>query len=129
VPAVTARKRVMLGAAICVTPIIFATAIPSLWATVAIIALAASAHQGWSANIFTLVSDLYPQRAVASMVGISGFFGAIGGMIFSAVTGLVLQRTGLYWPMFVVAGVAYFAALSIVHLATRCNTAIALRSR
>ena len=118
-PAVKARKLVMLGAAFCVTPIIFATVIPSLWATVAIVALAASAHQGWSANIFTLVSDIYPQRAVATMVGISGFCGAIGGMIFAAVTGLVLQRTGLYWPMFLVAGVAYFVALATVHWATR----------
>ena len=88
----------------------------------AIVALAAAAHQGWSANIFTLVSDIYPQRAVASMVGVSGFFGAIGGMIFAAVTGQVLQRTGLYWPMFVVAGVAYFVALSVVHWATRGRT-------
>jgi ACS family hexuronate transporter-like MFS transporter len=126
VPAITARKRVMLGAACCVTPIIFATAIPSLWLTVAVIALAASAHQGWSANIFTLVSDIYPQRAVASMVGISGFFGAVGGMIFSAVTGLVLQRTGLYWPMFVVAGAAYFVALSVVHWATRGRIELAV---
>jgi ACS family hexuronate transporter-like MFS transporter len=126
VPPFTSLKGWMLGAALCVTPIVLATVLSNLWATVAIVALAAAAHQAWSANIFTLVSDLYPQRAVASMVGVSGFFGAIGGMIFAAVTGQVLQRTGLYWPMFVVAGVAYLVALSAVHWATRERVELAV---
>lgn len=116
---VPARKCAMLASAIAVVPMIFATEIPNLWATVALVALAAAAHQGWSANVFTIVSDIYPTRTVASMVGLCGFFGAVGGVVFSAGTGMVLQRTGRYSPMFFTAGIAYLVALSIIHAATR----------
>ena len=114
-----ARKAAMLVSAISVTPMIFATTIPSLWATVALVALATAAHQGWSANLFTMISDIYPQPAVASMVGLSGFFGSVGGVIFSASTGIILQRTGKYYPMFLMAGTAYLLGLAIIHLGTR----------
>ena len=68
----------------------------SLWGAVLLVALAASAHQGWSANLFTLVSDMFPRRAVGSVVGFGGMAGAVGGMLISIVVGEILQRTGSY---------------------------------
>jgi ACS family hexuronate transporter-like MFS transporter len=114
-----ARKAAMLVSAVCVTPMIFAARISGLWQAVALVGLAAAAHQGWSANLYTIVSDMYPQRAVASMIGLCGFFGSAGGIIFSVSTGLILQRTGLYSPMFFMCGVAYLIGLAIIHMGTR----------
>jgi MFS transporter, ACS family, aldohexuronate transporter len=87
-----------------------------LWAAVALVSLATAGHQGWSANMFTFASDLFPRRAVASVVGIGGFGGAVGGMFIAAFTGWVLQASGSYVPMFIVAGSVYLAALFIIHL-------------
>lgn len=114
-----ARKGAMLVSAISVIPMMFATAVPSLWATVALVAVAAAAHQGWAANVFTIVSDMYPKRTVASVVGLCGFFGSVGGVLFSAGTGIILQRTGRYSPLFFIAGTAYLLALAVIHAATR----------
>jgi ACS family hexuronate transporter-like MFS transporter len=75
-----------------------------------------AAHQGWSANIFTLVSDTFPQQAVASVVGIGGFGGAVGGMCIATFAGWVLQVTGSYIPMFIIAGSVYLIALLVIHL-------------
>jgi ACS family hexuronate transporter-like MFS transporter len=111
-----ARKTAMLICAGAVVPIVFAANIKNLWIAVALIGLATAAHQGWSANIFTMVSDTFPRRAVASVVGIGGFGGAVGGMLIATFTGLVLQFTGSYVPMFVLAGSAYLLALLIIHL-------------
>jgi ACS family hexuronate transporter-like MFS transporter len=111
-----ARKAAMLVCAVGVVPIVLVTGVRSLWGTVALISLATAAHQGWSANLFTLASDMFPGRAVASVVGIGGFGGAIGGMCIATVTGFVLQFTGSYVPIFVIAGSAYLVALLIVHL-------------
>ncbi len=106
-----ARKTAMLCCALAVLPIMFAASVSSLWVAVLFIGLAAAAHQGWSANLFTLTSDMFPRRAVASVVGIGGFGGAIGGMCISTFTGFVLQFTGSYVPVFVMAGSAYLVAL------------------
>jgi MFS transporter, ACS family, hexuronate transporter len=114
-----ARKTAMLVSALCVTPMIFAARISGLWQAVALVGLAAAAHQGWSANLYTIVSDMYPQSAVASMIGLCGFFGSAGGIIFSVSTGLILQRTGLYSPMFFMCGIAYLVGLAIIHVGTR----------
>jgi MFS transporter, ACS family, hexuronate transporter len=114
-----ARKTAMLVSAVCVTPMIFAAKISGLWQAVALVGLAAAAHQGWSCNLYTIVSDMYPQRAVASMIGLCGFFGSVGGILFSVSTGLILQRTGLYSPMFFMCGVAYLVGLAIIHTGTR----------
>jgi len=114
-----ARKTAMLVSAVCVTPMIFAAKISGLWQAVALVGLAAAAHQGWSCNLYTIVSDMYPQRAVASMIGLCGFFGSVGGILFSVSTGLILQRTGLYSPMFFMCGVAYLVGLAIIHAGTR----------
>ena len=83
-----------------------------------LLGLATAGHQGWAANIFTLVSDMYPRQAVGSMVGICGFGASVGGMLVSAATGLLLQVTGSYVPLFTWAGSAYFVSLLAVHLAS-----------
>jgi MFS transporter, ACS family, hexuronate transporter len=111
-----ARKSAMLLCALSVVPIIFAAKASNLWVAVALVSLAAAAHQGWSANIFTLTSDMFPRSAVGSVVGIGGMAGAIGGMLIALVVGEILQRTGSYLPIFIIAGSAYLVALTIIHL-------------
>jgi len=111
-----ARKTAMLTCAITVTPIIFAANVANVWVAVVLVGLATASHQGWSANMFTLPSDMFPKRAVASVVGIGGFGGAVGGMVIATFTGFVLQFTGSYVPMFVIAGSVYLIALLIIHL-------------
>jgi ACS family hexuronate transporter-like MFS transporter len=111
-----ARKTAMLICALAVVPIVFAASVDKLWVAVGLVGLATAAHQGWSANIFTLASDMFPRRAVASVVGIGGFGGAIGGMVIATFTGFVLQFTGSYVPMFIIAGSAYLIALLIIQV-------------
>ena len=112
-----ARKIAMLICAACIVPVTFAPLAKNLWVAVGLISLAAAAHQGWSANIFTFASDMFPRRAVGSVVGIGGFAGAVGGIILSQVIGTVLQSTGgNYVPIFVIAACAYLSALLIIHL-------------
>jgi ACS family hexuronate transporter-like MFS transporter len=111
------RKTAMLVCALCVVPVVFAPLASNLWVAVGLISLACAAHQGWSANIFTFASDMFPRRAVGSVVGIGGMAGAVGGMLFAAGTGYVLQRTNSnYVPVFVVCGSIYLIALLIMHL-------------
>jgi ACS family hexuronate transporter-like MFS transporter len=106
----------MLICALCVVPIVFAARADNLWLAVGIIGLAAAAHQGWSANIFTLASDMFPRRAVGSVVGIGGMAGAVGGMLIAKATGYLLEWTGSYLAIFIVAAATYLAALGIIHL-------------
>jgi ACS family hexuronate transporter-like MFS transporter len=106
----------MLLCALCVVPIMFAARASNLWVAVALVSLAAAAHQGWSANLFTLTSDMFPGRAVGSVVGIGGMAGAVGGMFIAIVVGEVLQTTGSYVPIFIIAGSAYLTALLVIHL-------------
>jgi len=110
------RKTAMLISALAVVPVVFAARASSLTVAVLLIGLAAAAHQGWSANIFTLVSDMFPRRAVGSVVGFGGMFGAIGGMVIAKVVGYVLEWTGSYVPIFILAGSAYLIALLVIHL-------------
>ncbi|HLI83573.1 MAG TPA: MFS transporter, partial [Bryobacteraceae bacterium] len=111
-----ARKTAMLACALTVIPIVFAAAARSFWVSVALVGLAAAAHQGWSANLFTMTSDMFPKRAVGSVVGIGGFGGALSSMFSATFTGLVLQVTGNYFPMFLLAGSAYLLALLMIQL-------------
>ena len=111
-----ARKTAMLLCAVAVVPIMLAAQVSSLWGAVLLVSLAAAAHQGWSANLFTLTSDMFPRRAVGSVVGIGGMAGAVGGMVISLVVGEILQRTGSYVPVFFIAGSAYLIALAVIHL-------------
>jgi len=108
------RKTAMLACALAVVPIVFAPSVSSLWVAVILIGLAVAAHQGWSANIFTVATDMFPTAAVGSVVGIGGMFGAIGGLLFAKVTGYVLQWTGSYMTVFFIAGSAYLVALAII---------------
>jgi MFS transporter, ACS family, aldohexuronate transporter len=111
-----ARKTAMLICALCVVPIIFASNASNMWLAVGLVSIAAAAHQGWSANLFTITSDMFPRRAVGSVVGFGGMAGAVGGMVISLVVGEILQRTGSYVPVFLIAGFAYLAALLIIHM-------------
>ena len=85
-------------------PIVFASSVHNLWVAVLLVGLAAAAHQGWSANLFTLTSDMFPRPAVGSVVGFGGMTGAVGGMLIAKVTASILQTTGSYVPVFIMAG-------------------------
>jgi len=111
-----ARKTAMLICALAVVPIVFAAKASNLWLAVGLVSIAAAAHQGWSANIFTMASDMFPRRAIGSVVGIGGMAGSIGGMLIATTVGLILQYTGSYFPIFIMAGGAYLTALAVVHL-------------
>jgi ACS family hexuronate transporter-like MFS transporter len=111
-----ARKTAMLICALAVTPVAFAAFANNVWIAVGIIGLATAAHQGFSANLYTLPSDVFPRAAVGSVVGIGGMIGAIGGMAMAKYAGWVLDKLGTYTPIFVVAASAYLLALLAVHL-------------
>lgn len=112
------RKGAMLICALCVVPMFFAGYVSSLWVAVGLISLAAAAHQGWSANLFTTVSDMFPKSAVGSVVGIGGMSGAIGGMLIAKAVGYILDATSSYVPVFIIAGSAYLVALLFFHFLT-----------
>ena len=109
------RKSAMLLCALCVLPVSLAIYAENLVIAVGIIGLAAAAHQGWSANLFTLASDLMPRRAVASVVGLGGMAGAVGGMLMAKYAGYVLENVGSYTPIFLLIGSMYLIALAVIH--------------
>ena len=112
-----ARKTTMLIAALLIVPTMTAPAATNMWVAVLIVGVAAAAHQWWSANIFTLTSDMFPRYAVGSVVGIGGFFGAAGGVLFQRGTGWLLQHNGSnYTPIFLVCAFAYVTGLLVIHL-------------
>jgi ACS family hexuronate transporter-like MFS transporter len=113
-----ARKTAMLICALLAVPICLGAVVDNLWMAVLIIGVATAAHQGFSANLYTLPSDVFPRSAVASVVGIGGMIGAIGGMAMAKYAGWVLDQIGSYTPIFVVAASAYLLALGVVHLLT-----------
>jgi ACS family hexuronate transporter-like MFS transporter len=115
-PVNAARKWAMLLCALSVLPIAIVYRLSGLWSTTFLIGLAAAGHQGFSANLFTLTSDLFPSRAVASVVGIGGMAGAIGGMLIAEIVGHVLQWTGSYMVPFFIAASAYLVALLFIHV-------------
>ena len=111
-----ARKVTMLICSILVLPVMFAMYANNLWAAVGIVGLATAAHQAFSANLYTLPSDVFPRRAVASVVGIGGMLGGVGGMLMAKYAGWVLESIGSYTPIFVVAGTVYLLALLVIHV-------------
>lgn len=111
-----ARKIAMLTCAVFALPVAFAQYMPNMWLAVAIIALACACHQGFSANLFSLPSDLFPRWASGSILGLGGLSGAIGGMLLAKYASVVLQTVGSYTPIFIFASVAYLFALLVVHL-------------
>jgi ACS family hexuronate transporter-like MFS transporter len=97
-------------------PIMLLGNIHSLWIAIGVISLAVAAHQGWSANIFTLASDIFPRSAVGSVTGMAGFGGAMGGILAAYIVSHVLQRYNSYSGLFIGAGLAYITALLIIQL-------------
>ncbi|PIP77738.1 MAG: MFS transporter [Ignavibacteria bacterium CG22_combo_CG10-13_8_21_14_all_37_15] len=110
------RKAAMLIMALCVVPIVFASQASEMWIAVMLLSIATAAHQGWSANLFTTVSDLFPKKAVASVVGFGGMAGAIGGMMIATFAGFILQLTGSYVWLFIISGSVYLIAFFIFNL-------------
>ena len=113
-----ARKRTLLICALIILPVSFVAFTESKWVAVFLIGLAAGGHQAWSANVFTLVSDVFPKKAIASVVGIGGMVGMIAGILADMVLGSVLDtagNSGYFWA-FLIAGSLYLIVLGIVHL-------------
>jgi len=111
-----ARKITMLICGAFVVPVVYSAITDNKWVAAVLITIAASAHQAWSANVFSLAGDMFPRRVVGSVTGLGGMIGAIGGMALFYVTGKALRQTGNYLPVFVLASLAYVVALLIVHL-------------
>lgn len=109
-----ARKTVLFACALLAMPIVTAQYISSLWLAVAVVGLATAAHQAFSANLYTIPSDLFPRGAVGSVIGIGGTVGAIGGMLMAKFVGQVLETTGSYSLIFAVAGGAYLLAFLLL---------------
>jgi ACS family hexuronate transporter-like MFS transporter len=123
---INAARKTALGVFAAIIPtVILATQTRSAWTAVLLIGLATACHQGWSANIFTLASDMFPRRAVGTVVGFGGFAGGIGGIVIAEFAGRVLNRDpSYYFPMFLVGGTIYIVALAVVHaLAPRLEPA------
>lgn len=107
-----ARKTALLVFACLAIPAVLVPHVTQLWLAVALISLPTAAHQGWSANLFTTVSDMFPQRAVGSVVGIGGTVASVGAMLAASMMGIILQKTGSYDSLFFAAGTAYLVALA-----------------
>ena len=122
-PVYKARKTAMFIFALCVLPIMSAKYATNMWVAVALISIAAAAHQAWSANIFTVASDMFPKRAISSVVGIGGMAGSLGGVLFPIFVGYILETyrqlgdsTAGYNIIFFVCGLMYMVAWAIMHL-------------
>lgn len=111
-----ARKTAMLIMGSMVVPIIFASQTSEVWVAVLLLSLATAGHQGWMANLFTTVSDMFPKRAVASVVGFGGMAGSVGGMLVATAAGFILEFTGSYMILFVIAGSTYLIAWTVFRL-------------
>jgi ACS family hexuronate transporter-like MFS transporter len=108
-----ARKTTMLLCALCVAPIFLASVTHNIIIAVALIALATGAHQGWSANLYTMSSDMFPKSTVSSVMGIAGLAGATGGIILAASAGYIRVHFG-YLPLFIIASTSYLVAWLIL---------------
>jgi ACS family hexuronate transporter-like MFS transporter len=111
-----ARKTTLFLAALCAVPLLFVLQIDNPLAVVLIIGLATAGHQAFSSNIFTMISDLYPRRAIATVAGLGGCAGSIGGMLMAESAGRSLEYLGSYMPLLIYAGLAYLIAFGVIHL-------------
>jgi ACS family hexuronate transporter-like MFS transporter len=113
-----ARKAALLTCALCVVPVFFAPLVPGMWSATLLIALAAAAHQGFAANLYTLVSDCMPRAAVSSIVGIGGMSAGLVAMVFQTGTGYLLQwnKSLGYLILFAIGSCAYMTAVGVIHL-------------
>src|SRR5208282_3111561 len=109
-----ARKITMLICAAFVLPVVYSAMTDNKWVAAVLITIAASAHQAWSANLFSLTGDMFPKRVVGSVTGLGGMIGALGGLILFFITGKMLKFTGNYFPVFLLGSVAYLLALGII---------------
>lgn len=114
-----ARKTTILMCALIILPVMLVSQVANLWISVALIAMAAAGHQGWASNIFTIVSDMYPKNAVASMIGLSGFLGAIGGALSASFVGILLEATNSYFFIFLIASSVYLGNWIILKISIR----------
>src|SRR5690606_35056444 len=105
-----ARKTTMLICAICVVPIVYASQTDSLYVAVALISLGAAAHTGWMANVYAIISDVFPRNAIGSVTGVSVLFAVGGGMVYATAIGFILETTGSYFLIFLLSGFAYLLA-------------------
>ena len=112
-----ARKVTMIGAGLCVLPLLFVTGLENMWLAVVLIGIALAGHQAFSSTILSIPPDMFPKRAVGSVIGLGGFMGGVGGMIMAKSTGLVLDATGgNYTLIFAACTIVYFLAVLAVHL-------------
>ena len=127
---VNAARKTAMGIFASLIPfVIIASQTKSAWTAVLLIGLATACHQGWSANIFTLASDMFPRRAIGTVVGFGGFAGGVGGILIAEFAGRVLNRDPSYYlPMFVVGGTIYLLALAVIHTLAPKLEPVELRS-
>jgi ACS family hexuronate transporter-like MFS transporter len=112
-----ARKVTMIMAGLCVLPLLFVTGVSNMWLAVLLIGIALAGHQAFSTNLLSIPADMFPKRAVGSVIGLGGFAGGIGGMIMAKSTGLVLDATqGNYTIIFAICTTVYFLAVAAIHL-------------
>lgn len=111
-----ARKTAMLVCALCILPVTMAPSVTHAWTAVILVGVAAAAHQGFSANLFTIASDMFPKGSIGSVVGIGGFAGAMGGFLMNLGAGWFRENQGSYVAMFMIAGVIYLFAIAAIHL-------------
>lgn len=124
-PVYRARKTAMFIFAICVLPVVLVQYMDNIWSAVALISLGAAAHQAWSANIYTIASDMFPKRAVSSVIGVGGMAGSVGGILFPFFVGWLLDyygglgnKTAGYNILFIICGSAYLVAWLLMHFLT-----------
>jgi ACS family hexuronate transporter-like MFS transporter len=106
-----ARKTAVLACALLVAPVAFDSHFKHAWVAIGILGLAMAGHQGWASNLYAMLADIYPKRAVASITGLTGTGAAIGGTFAAAITGLILKRTGSYDPILIWASMSYLVVL------------------
>jgi ACS family hexuronate transporter-like MFS transporter len=111
-----ARKTALLVPAICALPVCFAPYTSSVWTAVALVGLAAAGHQGFSANLYTLASDIVPKKVIGSLVGLGGFAAGMASIALSQLVGVILTRTSSYATIFMIAAPMYVAAVLVIQL-------------
>lgn len=123
-----ARFSAMFLCACCSVPMLFAAHVHSEWGAIALLSLAVGAHQGWSANLYTTTSDMFPTTAVGSVTGIAGMAGSVGGVLLSLTAGRILQLTHSYTPLFLLAGSVYLLAFALLTLLAPNLKPVALKA-
>jgi ACS family hexuronate transporter-like MFS transporter len=110
------RKLSIFIYALLVLPLMLLSFVDNLWMAVLLIALASAGHQGWASNLFSIISDIYPKKAVGSMMGLSGFVGAIGAALSASFVGLFLQATNSYYYIFILVSFIYLINWVIIKM-------------